>query len=126
MAVPVGGEREVALLVLRERGLDRVGVVAGDAVVEDVGTGALLHQDLAVLHGRHVEEADAVPRVERAGAVGPVVADLGAVLVGGAVGEHIGPPQRVDDEETEHQARCDEEFAEDTDDPGDPIAHACH
>lgn len=127
-AVPVAvrGQCEVALLVLREGGLYRVGVVAGDAVVQDAGGGALLDQDLAVVHGRHVQEADAVLGVEGAGAVGPAVADLGAVLVGRAVGEDVGPPQRVDDEESEHQTRCDEEFAEDADDPGDPVARACH
>ncbi len=123
--VPVGGQREVALLVGGgERGFHRIGVVAGDAVVERLGVGALLDEHLAVLHRRDVEEADAVLGVQRARPVGPAVADGVALLGGLAVGEHVRPPQGVDDEEPEHQTCGDEEFTEDADGGRDGMAAA--
>ncbi len=125
VAVAMGGEGEVAVLAGHgERGLDRVGVVAGHAVVEDVRARALLDQHHTVLHRRHVQEADAVLGVQRARPgvllLRPVVADLFCLFVRLAIRYHVRPPQGVDDEEREQQAHGDEDFTEDTDRRRDP------
>jgi hypothetical protein len=116
---------EVAVLAAGgQRGLDRFGVVAGRAVVEDLEVGALLHQDLAVVHGGDVEEADAVLGVQSAGlAVAvhrllPLVTDPVALLVRGPVGEQVGPPQRVGDEEGEQHPGRHQQLPEEADHRG--------